>query len=115
MLGSKRKNDAVSLSIKYQTGLYQCGLHNGRIMRNPIHHPRYHLFREMLMEARTASGLVQTEVAERLGKPQNFISKYERGERRLDFTEFLEVADVLGLDVTEFIKRYRTALKKATR
>lgn len=81
-------------------------------MPNPIHDPRYILFREMLTEIRLAKGLLQSEVAERLGKNQSFVSKYERGERRLDLPEFLELADALNIDVAAFVKEYRTRLAK---
>jgi len=81
-------------------------------MRNPIHHPRYTLFREMLKEARVTADLTQVEVADALGKPQNHVSKYERGERRLDYTEALEIADVIGFDIADFTKRYKSALRK---
>lgn len=67
----------------------------------------------MLKDARVGAGLTQAEVAEALDKPQNHVSKYERGERRIDYTEFLELADVIGLDVVDFNKRYKAALKKA--
>lgn len=40
-------------------------------------------------------------------KPQSFVSKYERGERRLDFTEFMELAAILSIDVGEFIEDFR--------
>lgn len=82
-------------------------------MRNPIHHPRYTVFRDMLKEARVSADLTQVDVANALGKPQNHVSKYERGERRLDYTEFMELADVLGIDVIDFNKRYKAALKKS--
>jgi hypothetical protein len=32
------------------------------------------------------------------------VSKYERGERRLDLVEFLEVAEALGFDAPAFIR-----------
>jgi len=41
-----------------------------------------------------------------LGKPQFFVSKYERGERRLDFIEFIAIAEIINLDVHDFIERY---------
>jgi len=82
-------------------------------MRNPIDHPRYTFFREMPKKARVTAGLTQEEVADALGKPQNHVSKIERSERRVDYTEFLELADVLGIDVGDFNKRYKAALKKA--
>ena len=36
---------------------------------------------------------------------QSFVSKFERGERRLDVIEFLEVADAIGLDASQFIAK----------
>jgi transcriptional regulator with XRE-family HTH domain len=59
---------------------------------------RYERFRSLLIEARRELGLTQADVAERLGRPQSFVSKYERGERRLDVIEFLSVSEILGLD-----------------
>ena len=64
----------------------------------------------MLVNARVASGLTQVQIAERLNKPQSYISKYERGERRLDFPEFIELADILEVDVAAFVRDYRSAL-----
>ncbi|MCE4061817.1 helix-turn-helix domain-containing protein [Pandoraea sputorum] len=79
-------------------------------MPNPIHDPKYQVFRQMLLDARKEKGLQQVEVAERLGKTQSFVSKYERGERRLDFCEFIEVAAALEIDVNAFVLRYRSLL-----
>ncbi len=50
----------------------------------------------LLIETRRASGLTQVDVASGLGKPQSFVSKYERGERRLNVIEFCAVAQALG-------------------
>ncbi len=79
-------------------------------MPSSLHSSRYQIFRTLLVEARCASGLTQVQAAERLGKPQSFISKYERGERRLDFSEFIEIADLFGIDVIDFIEKYRSEL-----
>lgn len=76
-------------------------------MPNPLHNPNYALFRTMLVEARNREGITQVEAALKLGKPQSYVSKYERGERRLDFVEFMEVAWVLGLDVSKFLRDFR--------
>jgi len=67
----------------------------------------------MLVVARKAAGLTQVEVAQRLDKPQSFVSKYEHGERRLDFTEFVEIADILSIDVGRFSMEYRQQLVDA--
>ncbi|VVE38164.1 helix-turn-helix domain-containing protein [Pandoraea anhela] len=82
-------------------------------MPNPIHDPKYQVFRQMLLDARKEKGLQQVEVAERLGKTQSFVSKYERGERRLDFCEFIEVAAALEVDVIQFIGRYQQLLNRS--
>ncbi|MBV8130637.1 MAG: helix-turn-helix transcriptional regulator [Planctomycetaceae bacterium] len=58
-----------------------------------------------MVEARKACGLTQAMLAQKLSRPQSFVSKYERGERRLDLVEFLEIARAIGIDALEFIKR----------
>ena len=68
----------------------------------------YEKFREQLVESRRESGLTQEEVADRLARPQSFVSKYERGERRLDVIEFLEVADAIGIDPLRFLDRLKS-------
>ena len=55
-------------------------------------------FRKILVQARRDAGLTQVALAKKLGRPQSFVSKFERGERRLDVTEFLDVARALGID-----------------
>ncbi len=67
-------------------------------MVESVHTTQYQRFREILVEARKKQELSQAALAERLGRLQTFVSKYERGERRLDVIEFLDVAAALGLD-----------------
>nr|WP_314623739.1 helix-turn-helix transcriptional regulator [uncultured Noviherbaspirillum sp.] len=81
-------------------------------MPNPIHDARYKLFREMIIEARKDAKLKQAEVAERLGKNQSFVSKYERGERRLDLPEFVDVCEAIGIDVEKFLQIYKGKLNQ---
>ncbi|MGK7940762.1 MAG: helix-turn-helix domain-containing protein [Crocosphaera sp.] len=54
--------------------------------------------RLLLINARKSANLTQSELSKRLNKPQSYVSKYERGERRLDVVEFLEVSDALNID-----------------
>lgn len=77
----------------------------------------YNGFRLLLIEARTAAGLTQADLAKKLGRLQSFVSKYERGERRLDVIEFLEVAHALDIDPSDFIRRLdqTTTTKRRTR
>lgn len=58
----------------------------------------YKRLRELLVAARRDANLTQVELSLRLKRPQSFVSKYERGERRLDVIEFGEVARALGID-----------------
>jgi transcriptional regulator with XRE-family HTH domain len=64
----------------------------------------YDRFRQTLIEARQTASLTQVQLAALLDRPQSFVSKYERGERRLDVIEFLEVAAALGVDPLAFIR-----------
>jgi transcriptional regulator with XRE-family HTH domain len=71
-------------------------------MRKSIHEQPYTALRRALKAARKKAGLNQQAVAERLGRPQSYVAKYETGDRRLDVVEFVEVcraveADPLGL------------------
>lgn len=62
----------------------------------------------MLISAREQAGLTQVEVAKKLAKPQSFVSKYERGERRLDFTEFIELAGLFEINISDFVAQYQS-------
>lgn len=78
-------------------------------MTKSVFTEEYERFRQMLIEARKESGLTQVDIAKRLGKPQSFVSKYERGERRLDVVEFLEVAKAIGADPKAIIDELSSA------
>jgi len=70
------------------------------------HHSDYRLLLEALKEARQTAKVTQSSLAERLGTTQTFISKMERGERRLDFVELIEVLEELGVSPQEWLKDY---------
>jgi len=64
---------------------------------------KHQYFRKILAEARQNAGLTQVALAKKLGRPQSFVSKFERGERRLDVIEFLDVARALAVDPARII------------
>lgn len=72
----------------------------------------YYTFREMLVDARKQTCMTQNQLAARLRRPQSFVSKYERGERRLDVVEFLQIASALGKDPAAFLKQLKRKLAK---
>ena len=65
--------------------------------------PRYARLCRLLIEMRQAAGLTQVELADKLRRPQSYVSKYESGERRLDVIEFLEVADRIGVHAGDLV------------
>jgi transcriptional regulator with XRE-family HTH domain len=74
---------------------------------------RYTIFREHLQQARIDAGLTQNELAKKLGWDQTYVSKIERGVRRVDVVELMGICDVLGLDSGEFVKNLSRKFGKA--
>lgn len=74
-------------------------------MVHPLHDPRYQRIAALLTELRKARGLLQQELADRLDRPQGFVSKVESGIRRLDVIELLDFLRALEADPHEFIDR----------
>ncbi|MGK8200745.1 MULTISPECIES: helix-turn-helix domain-containing protein [Burkholderia] len=72
-------------------------------MTHPIHDPRYQRIATLLADLRKQRGLLQQDVADRLGRPQAFVSKVESGVRRLDVVELLDFLRVLDVDPHVFI------------
>jgi len=62
-----------------------------------------------------AKNLTQAELAARLEQPQSYVSKFEIGERRLDFVETLRVCEALGVKIEEFTKAFTMRINKARR
>ena len=99
----------LAYRLKPVLGLAQVGFQTvfGIIAPNltkSVFTPTYARFRELLIEAREANGLSQAALAERLRRPQSYVSKFERGERRLDVVEFLDVARALEIDAFQLLR-----------
>ena len=73
------------------------------------------LFRKLLKDLRQAKSLTQTQLAERLGLPQSYVSKYEAGERRLDFLETFFLCNALEISIEDFTKMFTAELGKTGR
>jgi transcriptional regulator with XRE-family HTH domain len=73
--------------------------------RNPFDENRI-LLRMLLTQVRIEQKITQKELAERLQKPQSFVSKYENGERILDLIELCEICISMRIDFIVFIKRF---------
>lgn len=75
-------------------------------MRKVIHSQRQAQLCELLRAVRTEAGLRQVDLAEKLGQPQSFVSKYEVGERRLDIVELEQVCAACGISLMDFVSRF---------
>jgi transcriptional regulator with XRE-family HTH domain len=75
-----------------------------------IYTPEQKALTSLLRQLRVDAGLYQADLAERLGRPQSFVSKYESGERRLDLVEVRAICSALGISLTQFVKRYERLL-----
>lgn len=60
----------------------------------------------LLRSVRREAGLRQSDLADRLSRPQSFVSKYETGERRLDLIELRQVCLALGISLEAFVRRF---------
>ena len=65
---------------------------------------KYQKFLEKLREARLDAGLTQVEVGKKLKQPQAYVSKIERGERRIDVLELAEFARIYSKSIDYFVK-----------
>ena len=67
-------------------------------MGRSVHSKPYKDFLALMIAARKRAGLTQEALAKRIGQTQSFVSKFERGERRLDVAEFVEIVKAMNLD-----------------
>ena len=77
-------------------------------MSKSLRSPRHRRLQRFLAQIRAEAGLTQTQLADRLRRPQSFVAKYEGGERRLDVIEFVSVVEALGIDPVDAIAQLLT-------
>ena len=66
----------------------------------------------VLVKVRKGVGISQTELAERLNKSQQFVSRFESGERRIDLLEFIMIARALKIEPRDLLGRVLRQLPK---
>jgi len=79
-------------------------------MSNKLWDKKQETFRKAIKEIRVNRNLKQIELAKKLKKPQSFVSKYETGERKLDFVEISEICKACGITIETFAKLYNRKL-----
>ena len=79
-------------------------------MAKTIHSKQQETLQELLRIIRREANLNQQELAEALGKPQSFVSKYESGERLLDVLELRQICLALNVSLSLFAQRFEELL-----
>jgi transcriptional regulator with XRE-family HTH domain len=74
--------------------------------RNPRRERAKKALLALLRQAREEAGILQADLARKLGRKQGFVSKYELGDRRLDLLDLAEICDALGISFVELAKRF---------
>ena len=81
-------------------------------MEKSLHSEGYALFLRQFRAARKSAGVTQIELAKRLDETQSFVSKCERGERRIDVVELREFCRALGITFSEFTRRLDASMAR---
>ena len=79
-------------------------------VRKSLYSPDYDAFLVLLRAVRQEAGLSQVELAGRLATTQNYVSKSESGERRVDTLEWLRWLAACGADPVTFLMRWNRQL-----
>lgn len=75
--------------------------------KKSIYTPRYKLLVKMLREARLAANITQAQVAERLGRTESQISRWESCELRVDMRDLDEYLAAIGVDLIDFTRTWK--------
>lgn len=81
-------------------------------MEKSIYTREYAVVLRLVREAREHAGLTQVEVAKRLGQSQSFVSKMERGDRRIDIVQLRAICRLYGSTLGQFVRRLEDELGK---
>ena len=96
----------------FEDGLYRFLVRKGKHqLGKSIYSRDYRLFLQLLKTTRRDAGLNQEQIAARLGKTQTFVSKCERGERRVDIVEVRAFCKAIGTSFPLFISEFENLLK----
>ncbi|MCT9811354.1 helix-turn-helix domain-containing protein [Acidovorax sp. Be4] len=82
-------------------------------MEKSLHSNEYMTFVSVLRQVRQDLGVTQEGLAMTLEATQTFVSKCERGERRLDVIELRQWCAALGIELEDFAKQLNRALEKS--
>jgi transcriptional regulator with XRE-family HTH domain len=70
------------------------------------------VLQDLLREIRLQAGLKQTELARLLGHSQNYVSKIELGEKRMDLHELNDFCEACGTTLLSVVRIYVRRLSR---
>jgi transcriptional regulator with XRE-family HTH domain len=73
-------------------------------MSNSLYTAEHKKLIDKLKEVRVELGLTQAQVSKLLKKPQSYVSKIERGERRIEAIELGKLANIYKKNISFFLK-----------
>ena len=81
-------------------------------MQKSIHSAHYAVFLKVLKKSREDAGLSQVQLARKIGETQTFVSKCERGERRIDVIELRTFCRAFGVPLKQFVSAMERAISR---
>lgn len=79
-------------------------------MEKSIYTREYTVVLRLLKEARESAGITQVQLAKKLKQSQSFVTKMERGDRRIDIVQLRTICRILGTSLLEFVNRLEKEL-----
>lgn len=73
-------------------------------MANKLWDKSQKIFRQCLKNIRLQANFTQNELAALFNKPQSYISKYEAGERKLDYLEVRAICQACSVSIADLEK-----------
>ena len=74
-------------------------------MRKSRFTPQYALLLERLKDVRVSKGLLQADVAGLMGVPQQYVSRFETGETRMDVVQLWRYCRALNIRFSGLCKK----------
>ena len=73
---------------------------------------RHRALVDYVIQRRKRAGLTQQQVAKKLRRYQSYVTLVETGQRRIDVVEFMDLADAIGFDAPEALRKLARIPKK---
>jgi len=79
-------------------------------MEKSIYTRDYAVLLRLLKQARERADITQVQLAKRLKLSQSFVSKMERGDRRIDVVQLRTICRIYGMTLSQFVSELETEL-----